>query len=100
MEELDRAGIEAEIQYPIFLRRSHSLILFNLLPRYIAAQLGTETFQPEHDGTFGELMSCLAHLKRDDILSNTALIFESAFSLIDERAEVLKRCWCEHQNFG
>lgn len=89
IDQLDRAGIESKIQHPIFLRRSHSIVLFNVLPQLVAARSGRNELLHEYSDQFKELTSVFEHLRREDILANTARLFEAAFSMIDARSDAL-----------
>jgi glycosyltransferase involved in cell wall biosynthesis len=81
------ASAETQLREPIFMRRAHLLILFGLLPVYVAGLLNAKT---PADGaeTFRELIPML-DLSREQILANTGSLFERAFSLIDSHSELL-----------
>jgi glycosyltransferase involved in cell wall biosynthesis len=72
------------------LRKAHALILFGLLPAYVAKLMGLRTCQ-EQIAEFSDLLPALSPLTRADIVSNTAILFERGFSLMDTHWPLLER---------
>lgn len=73
------------------IRRAHALILFGLLPAFVAELMRS----PGGERPATELTSLfpmLRPLSRTEIISNTAILFERAFALIDSAWPLLARC--------
>lgn len=64
------------------VRRAHVLILFGVLPTYVAKLTGSESCQ-ELAAEFSDLLPALAPLSRADLLNNSAILFERGFSLME-----------------
>jgi glycosyltransferase involved in cell wall biosynthesis len=81
--------LEHRLEQAIFLRQAHSLIIFGLIPEYIALSLG----ELDPDATslrFKELMPLVRSASKEALARDTGPLFESAFSIIDSHQESLK----------
>lgn len=90
LEAFASVDIESELKHEIFLRRAHSLTLFGLLPVYIAVLLGQVDQVLNSYSGIHKLLPFVRQISKDEIMRNTASLFESAFSIIDFHPEALK----------
>lgn len=84
------AMIECKLEKAIFLRQAHSLIIFGLIPEYIALLLGELGNAGAATLKFKELMPFVSGISKEELSENTALLFETAFSIIDSHPDFLK----------
>jgi glycosyltransferase involved in cell wall biosynthesis len=80
-----------KLEQAIFLRQAHSLIIFGLIPEYIALLLGELDAADATALRFKELTPVVSGISKEDLSENTAPLFEAAFSIIDSRSDFLKR---------
>jgi glycosyltransferase involved in cell wall biosynthesis len=82
-------ALEHKLKQAIFLRQAHSLIIFGLVPEYIALLLGE--LDPDASSlSFKELVPFLRGVSKEALARDTAPLFESAFFIIDSHQEALK----------
>jgi hypothetical protein len=91
LEELKDDRVDQGINEAVFLRQSHSLILFGLLPAYVAKLVGG-TNTNRRLARFVNLFVYMDRLSKQQILNNTAALFERAFSIIDSHPTALEDC--------
>lgn len=91
LEELKRDDIDEKVRDAIFLRQAHSLILFGLLPAYVAAFVD-EASASHRLSRFHQLFEFMDGLSKQETINNTAVLFERAFNIIDRHAEALRGC--------
>lgn len=91
LEAFSRPSIESEIGEAIFLRQAHSLVLFGLLPLYIASLLGHTEKVRDTYSELKDLLSFFRSISKEEIVKNTASLFECAFSIIKFHPGVLKK---------
>lgn len=83
-------ALEHKLEPAIFLRQAHSLLIFGLIPEYVAlllGELGSDADVPN----FKSLMPFMCGVTREELAGNTAPLFENAFSIIDSHREFLDR---------
>jgi glycosyltransferase involved in cell wall biosynthesis len=84
------AALEHKLGPAIFLRQAHALLIFGLIPEYVALLLGE--LGSGYIPRFKSLMPFMCDVTREELASNTAPLFESAFSIIDSHRDLLGRC--------
>jgi hypothetical protein len=72
------------------IRSAHAIILFALLPAYVARLVGSSGCG-DQEAEFSDLLPMLAPLTRADVLENTAILFERGFAIIDKQLPQLIR---------
>lgn len=85
----DAAQVFAEA---IFLRQAHHLILFGLIPAFVARRLGVIDQKRLLDSPLGALAAHLAHVSAADIASHPGRLFDAAFSLIETHRKGFEAC--------
>jgi hypothetical protein len=63
--------------------------LFGVLPAYVAALSGAGT-RYDHLEPLADLLPMIAALSKEDIMSNTAMLFERGFAIIDAHPTLLE----------
>jgi len=89
LPEFDETGFEKQIEELIFLRQAHSIILFGVLPAYVASLTDRPDFSAQEK--FGPLLRLLPPMSREEILSNTARLLGYALVLIDSRQNSIRK---------
>ncbi len=83
LEAFERPACEAVFAEAIALRRRHLIALFALLPIHMATILGKNIAADDAREALREPLSLLPMLSREDLLRDTAPLFEALFSLVD-----------------
>lgn len=90
LEVFADAVIEHKLEQAIFLRQAHSLLIFGLIPEYVALLLG-ELGSGANAPRFKNLMPFMRGIAKEELASSTVPLFENAFSIIDSHREFLAR---------
>lgn len=84
----DTPDSESALDTAIAMRRAHLFILFNILPLKIAELMGNsiEPFNTRAEGR--EILLKLRDISKEEVLGNTAYLFERIFSMIENLQRV------------
>jgi glycosyltransferase involved in cell wall biosynthesis len=81
---------EHKLKQAIFLRQAHSVIIFGLIPEYVALLLGGLDSSGAANPKFKDLMQFVGDISKEELSKNTAPLFENAFAIIDSYPDLLK----------
>ncbi len=82
--------LRRSLQEPIFQRKAHELILFGLLPLYVAMLTGRAEGLGDLDRRFAGLLSSLAGFPSHELRAQPARLLERGLSLIERERKQLK----------
>lgn len=86
LAEIEANDVGATMDQAIFTRQAHALILFGALPRYVNT-LKSKASAAEPN--FAALFALMNDLSIDQVVRNSATLFERAFDIIDRQPQVL-----------
>lgn len=76
----------------IFMRHAHNLILFGLMPAYVARLIGYTEHRGVLDSPLGDLAAQISEISAADLASNPGCLFEASFPLINSHRHVFDAC--------
>lgn len=82
MQQFVDENADEAVSKAALIRRAHALILFGVLPAYVAKLTGSENCEGLV-AEFSDLLPVLEPLSRADLLNNSAILFERGFSLME-----------------
>jgi hypothetical protein len=91
LEAFEHSDAEVALASAIFIRQAHELILFGVLPAWIAKKLGSRTISEELCATLMPLLSLLPLISPDDIWRAPGKLLHEALSLTERHSESLRR---------
>lgn len=83
LDAFERTDAEVALAVAILVRQAHELILFGVLPAWIAKKLGSRTIPDELCATLMPLLSLLPSLSADDIRQGPGRFLHEALSLTE-----------------
>jgi hypothetical protein len=91
-DAFESATASVDLAEPIFLRRAHSLLLFGVMPAYVARLLGRA--EPRHliETPLGELVDTVADITAADVASHPARLFEACLPLMETHRSIFEQC--------
>ena len=91
-DDFERPDASERFAEAMFVRQAHSLILFSLLPAYVASQFGRTGGHGVLFSPLSDLMAQLAHISSADLASDPGRLFEACFPLIESHREIFETC--------
>ena len=92
LDSFDRPDAAQVFAEAIFNRGAHHLILFGLIPAYVARRLGLTDRHDVLDSPLAALAEQLSSVSAADIASHPGRLLEAAFSLIESHRQSFEAC--------
>jgi glycosyltransferase involved in cell wall biosynthesis len=89
LDTFERSDAKAVLEAAILTRQAHELIMFGVLPAWIAKKLGSHVIGDEVNAALMPLLSMLPCLSADDIRQRPGKFLHEALLLIESHSEAL-----------
>lgn len=90
LEDFERLDAGRHFEEATFVRQAHGLILFGLIPTYVAQLLGRMEYSNVLASPLGDLIPEISEIRVADLVSNPGSLFEACLSFVESHRSTFR----------